>query len=160
MKNEHITHILDEFPLDILNESDLTTIKTHITNCENCRESFKAANVSSVLLKIRARETFEPPPFFETRLMAAWRDGQVKSVAAFWRWWQASSAVVSVMVITVVLLLLATILAPTMPNKMSEQASVLDDYSTDNVILDESNLHAELTTNQALQIIYEQQKLK
>lgn len=159
MKNEHITHILDEFSLDSLNESDLTIIKTHIAHCENCRESFKAANVSAVLLKMAVAETFVPPPFFETRLMAAWRDRQIKSVEAFRRWWQASNAVVSAMIITVAVLLLITLVAPTMPNQMSEQASTVDSYSTDNVILN-MDLHAELTTNQALQIIYEQQKLK
>lgn len=160
MINKHITHILDEFAFDALNQIELATIETHVAECESCRLSFEAAKVSFVLLKTRSTETCSPSPFFETRLMARWRETQVKSTTAFWRWWQASNAVVSAIIVVVAALLIITLIAPKTSTNAAEQASLLENYSTEKVILNETDSSAQLTANQALQIIYEQQKSK
>jgi predicted anti-sigma-YlaC factor YlaD len=160
MKNEHIINILNEHALDKLDQVDLATIKMHVAHCKNCRDSFKAAQISSMLLKTVANETFEPSPFFETKLMAVWREKQAKSVAAFWRWWQASNAVVGAMIFAVAALLFVSLLAPNVPSNQPEQASVLDNYSIEEIIFNQNYSTADLTNGQTLQIIYEQQNSK
>lgn len=160
MKNEHIISLLDESAFAQLSERDLTIIKSHVADCENCRRSYQAASVSAVLLKIGATQICEPSPFFETKLLAAWREKQIKSAAAFWRWWQASSTVVSVMIITVATLAVITLFAPNAPLNVPAQISLIEDYSTEKVIFGDTGLNSQLTTNQALEIIYDQQKSK
>ena len=158
MKNGHITDILNKRALGKLDKTDLAIIENHVAHCDGCLQSYQAAQISSALLKVGAAETFMPPQFFETKLMAAWREKQAKSVAAFWRWWQASNVVVAAMIVTVAALLFITLLTPKNQFNQPEQASVLDNYSTDEVIFDQNDSTVELTNGQTLQIIYEQQK--
>lgn len=158
MKNEHITDILNKRSFDSFSENDLAAINTHVVGCESCQVSFKAAQISAVLIKTRAAETIAPSPFFESKLMAAWREKQVKSAAAFWRWWQASNAVVAAMILTVAVLLLITLLTPKNALDQPEQALILNNYSTEDFIFNKSDSNVELTNGQTLQIIYEQQK--
>ncbi len=158
MKNEHITDILNRHAFNRLSENDLTMIESHVAHCRNCLKAYQAAQISSTLLKAGVAESLAPTPFFETKLMAAWREKQVTSVAAFWRWWQASNAVVAAMIFTVAALLIMSLIAPKASFNQPEQAAVFDSYSTDEVIFDRNDSTAELTNGQTLQIIYEQQK--
>ena len=156
MKSNHITDILDSADLNNLSQSDSAQIQSHTADCGNCRRAYQAARVSSVLLRAHAAETFEPSPFFQTKVMAALREMQAANpVASFWRWWQASSLVVAAMLIAVVGLVVLTLFAPNTLNESQERATAWDDYSTETVILNQEKSSRELTTTQALQIIYD-----
>lgn len=155
MKDEHIIQILDNTGFGDLSENEMAIIQTHTTQCENCSQRFEAAKISSILLKTHAAQTFEPSPFFQTKVLAALREQQTKSVAAFWRWWQASSAMVSGMLLAVGLLIVLTLFAPNSADTQDQVSALAD--STETIIFNEKDLSGELTNGQALQIIYEQQ---
>lgn len=158
MKSKHITKILDETAFKDLSREQIAEINGHTENCARCRTAFQAARVSSALLENRVAEVFEPSPFFETRVLAALREKQIvaKPIAAFWRWWQASSIVVFPILLVVMTLMALTVFAPQQP----AQATIADDVSTEQIIFPGSEFNRELTTSQALQIIYEQNDSK
>jgi predicted anti-sigma-YlaC factor YlaD len=158
MKSKHITKILDETGFKNLTGAQRVEIQRHAESCGKCRAAFQAAQFSSVLLQSRSAETFEPPPFFETKILAALREKQVLAnpIAAFWRWWQASSVVVFPILLVVITLMALTVFTP----QQSVQATVADDFSADTVIFPSGDLNNELTTAQALQILYDQNDSK
>jgi anti-sigma factor RsiW len=158
MKSKHITKILDETTFANLSAPQRAEINAHASECDKCRKAFQSAELASVLLKNRAVETFEPTPFFETRVLAALREKQIiaNPVAAFWRWWQASSAVVFLMLFSVGVLLALTFLAPQRTIDSQESATIFGDFPTERVIFRQDELRGEITNGQALQIIYEQ----
>lgn len=159
MNDKHITYILDELSPEGLSEIQNAEVQAHVTHCESCLRSFEAWRVSSVLLKARVAETFEPSPFFQTKMMAALREKQAKSVAAFWNWWQASTPVLSAMVVVIVALVVLTLFAPNAPINAQDQAAAFGNFSAETIILNE-DLNAEITAGQTLQIIYEPQEVR
>ncbi|MGH9880630.1 MAG: hypothetical protein ACRD6N_04275, partial [Pyrinomonadaceae bacterium] len=81
MRNEHIIRLIDDVSIASLSESELAAIRSHTAECADCRKAYDAAQVSSLLLKERVVETFEPSPFFQTRVMAMLRERQAASEA-------------------------------------------------------------------------------
>lgn len=158
MKSKHITKILDETPFKDLSRAQINAINDHAESCGDCRRAVQAARVSSALMANRAAEVFEPSPFFETKVLAALREKQIvaKPIAAFWRWWRASSIVVFPILLVVITLMALTIFAP----QQAVQATIADDLAPEQIIFQGSDFNHELTTSQALQIIYEQNNSK
>jgi anti-sigma factor RsiW len=158
MKSKHITKILDEIGFKNLTGAQRTEIRHHVEACGKCRAAFEAAQFSSALLQNRSAETFEPSPFFETKVLAALREKQMLAnpIAAFWRWWRASSVVVFPILLVVITLMALTVFAPQQP----VQATIADDFSADTVIFPSGDSNNELTTAQALQILYDQNDSK
>ena len=159
MKSKHITTILDETPFKDLNREQLAEINSHTENCARCQSAFQASRISSALMKNRSPEVFEPSPFFETKVLAALREKQIvaKPIAAFWRWWQASSVVVFPILLVVITLMALTFFTP----KQQVQATAsTDEFSTEQIIFQGNDFNRELTTSQAMQIIYEQNNSK
>jgi hypothetical protein len=70
--SDHIISLIESAPLASLSPSDLTAIRRHTDDCVNCRQAFDAAQISMLLLRERAAETFEPSPFFHTRVPDSW----------------------------------------------------------------------------------------
>ena len=96
MKDKHIIDVLDNSPILNLSESELGEIQVHVRECVSCREAYEAAKLSAIVLQSRAQATIEPSPFFQTRVMAAWRERQAEeSVPAMWRLWSSAKALVS-----------------------------------------------------------------
>ena len=158
MKSKHITKILDETRFKDLSPVQISEINAHAEECAECGSAFQAARLSSVLFTNRTPEIFEPPPFFETKVLAALREKQAlaKPIAAFWRWWHASSAVVFPILLVVITLMALTIFAPQQP----VQATLADDFAPEQIIFQGNDFNQTLTTAQALQIIYEQNNSK
>ena len=159
MKSKHITKILNETAFKDLSRAEITEINAHAENCAGCRRAFQAARMSSALLENRAAEVFEPSPFFETRVLAALREKQLvaKPIAAFWRWWKASSVVVFPILLVVITLMALTIFAP---QQQLHATAASDDFSTEQIIFQGNDFNQTLTTTQAMQIIYEQNNSK
>lgn len=155
MKKRHIKEILDLFDFNQIPEPDLLAIHNHIAVCDDCRRSFRAAELTSLMLKKAAFETLVPSPFFQAKVLNAWREKQnlPKPVAAFRRWWQASAAPVSMMVLTVVGLIGVSIFAPVSESDDS-QARQSNDYlyTTEAVILNQKS-GSDLSTEQVFRVL-------
>jgi hypothetical protein len=156
MKNEHILDILDEKAFIDLDAAEMSFIKAHAAECAGCFQAFEAARISAVLLKTHAAETFEPSPFFQTRVMANLREKQAKinPFAAIGRLWKASASLVVMMMTMVLALVALTIFAPEFKQVSGAQASSFELESTDMVIMNERLPGREPTNEQVFQIIY------
>jgi len=140
MKTQHIISILEHTPFASLSESDLILIRAHTDLCSDCQPAYQAAQISALLLKERAAETFEPSPFFQTRVLAGLRERQTADEPrAFRRMWRAAGALVSSMAVTVATLAVLSFVVPSTQSTLGPQnmASVSDAYSTEEVILNQ-----------------------
>jgi len=156
MTNQHITHILDNAPLNSLSESELSSIRAHVANCTDCARAFDAARLSDLLLKERADEAasgaLNANPFFETRVLAAWRQQQEQS----WSWsrlWKAAGALVSSMAATTALLAAVTFIVPAEETTPTQTAALMPS-SVEAVMLEDEE---ELTNDRALSAIYDEE---
>jgi hypothetical protein len=113
MRDEHVTDILEGAPLSRLSESDLAAVRAHAARCAECRRAYEAARVSSLLLKEHAALSSEPPPFFQTRVLAALRERREAGEGwSFARLWKATGALVASMAVTVAALAALTFTVP------------------------------------------------
>lgn len=156
MNDMHITHILDERPLVALSETDLASIRAHTGHCVECARAFEAAQLSELLMRERAAETaadtLNANPFFQTRVLAAWREQQ--TTVGGWnlrRLWNATGAVVSSMVVTTAALAVLTFIVPA-EEPTPVQTVAVASASAESVMFDQSE--EEMTNEQALSAIY------
>src|SRR5215217_3770226 len=136
MRDEHIKRLLDEAPLSSLGRAELAAVRAHAETCEECGRAFEAARASSLMLKARAEETFEPSPFFQTRVLAALRE---RRAAEEERWtltrlWKSAGLLVSSMAATTAALAVFTFVAPSETTAAQEVAGT---YTAESVIFDE-----------------------
>ena len=153
MKDKHITEILDRASIAMLSESELNEIRVHALECMSCRDAYEAARLSAVVLKTRAETTFEPSPFFQTRVMAALREQQaVESVPAMLRLWRSAKTLVSTMAVTTAALAVISVMQPSTTTSAPDQtASAFSAYS---VIMDQ-DADDQMSYEQVLSTIYE-----
>ena len=153
MHDKHIQPILDNTPLAALSESELRTIRAHIANCAGCAQAFEAAQLSSLLMKQRASEaaqsTLNANPFFQTRVLAAWREQQERGWS-LGRLWKATGVLVSSMVLTTAALAALTFVVPA---EESPAPTAVASRSAESVMFDQSE--EEITNEQALNAIYD-----
>lgn len=156
MKNEHILDILDEG----LSAENAALIEAHTAICQSCRAAVQASKISSAMFRETSGQFFDPSPFFQAKILNALRENQTlqKPAAAFWRWWQASSALVAVMIVAVFSLIALTVFAPS-ANAGETQAGVANDnpFSTESVLI-QPKTRKDLTTEQTFELIYETKK--
>ena len=158
MRDGHVIEILESGPFDRLAESQLSEVRAHAAGCPGCRRAYEAARVSSVLLRERAASEFEPPPFFQTRVLAALRERQAEQTWALPRLWKAAGALFASMVATVAALGALTFLAPGSPlaadapgvEVVQEQADSFEES-----ILAQGSADEEMTYDQVLSVVYE-----
>src|SRR5438552_1364579 len=133
MMSDHIISLIENAPLASLSPSDLTAIRRHTDDCIDCRRSFEAAQISMLLLRERAAETFEPSSFFRTKVLATLRERQ--TAGGQWAWsrvWRAAGVLASSMVLAVAALVALTFV----PGGQStsgppEMTSSLNSYSAE-----------------------------
>ena len=153
MKDEHITEVLDNAALASLSASELGEIRAHAQNCEACRNALAAAQVSAVMIKERAKVMTEPSPFFQTRVMAAWREQQaVESVPAIVRLWRSSRALVSSMALATVALGALSFVVSAPATTTLDQTTASSAYSAESVIFQDSD--DQLSYDQVINAIY------
>lgn len=153
MRDEHIKKLLDEAPLSSLGQAELAAVRAHVETCDECGRAFEAAQVSSLMLKARTQEVFEPSPFFQTRVLAALRE---RRAAEEERWtlgrlWKSAGLLVSSMAATVAALAVFTFVAPAEPTTAQELAA--ETYSAESVIFDETG-EEQMTYDQVLTSLY------
>ena len=157
MRDEHIKAMLDTTPLDQMSESELAAVRSHADGCEECARALEAARVSSLLLKERAAETFEPSPFFQTRVLAALRERQ--SGVESWslsRLWRTAGVLFSTMAATVAALAALTFVVPQPAATQQEVASAGRAYTAEDVILEQAEQPDEqMSYGQVLTTLYD-----
>ena len=140
MKDKHIVSLLDDKPLTDLSETEISVIRDHTIVCADCRHAFEAAQVSVLLIKERATETFEPSPFFHTKVLARLRERHAANDSWAWqRIWRAAGALASSMAVTVAALAVLTVALP--DNQTStgiETAAAVNSYSAEDLILNDT----------------------
>src|SRR5215218_54343 len=124
MKDQHIIEVIDSVALASLTTVQLDEVKSHARECASCRKAFDAAQLSALVIKQRAQVKMEPSPFFQTRVMAAWREQQSgETVPAFLRLWQSASALVSTMALATIALGALTFVYPEPATALPEQVA-------------------------------------
>ena len=152
MRDEHIKKLLDEATLASLGASELAAVRAHTESCADCRRAFEAAQAASLMLKARASETFEPSPFFQTRVLAALRE---RRAAEEERWtlarlWKSAGLLVSSMAATVAALAVFTFVAP---SETAVAQEVSGTYTAESVIFDDAG-DEQMTYDQVLNSLY------
>ena len=156
MKDKHIINLLETAPLSDLSETDLAEVRAHAGECAGCRQAFEAAQIAMLLLKERVVETFEPSPFFQTRVLATLRERQTASDQWAWsRMWRSAGALASSMVATVAALVVLTFVIPGQMSTITPEASALSAYSAEEVILNHRDLDDQISDGQILSTLYE-----
>ena len=154
----HITDILDNKPFAELTERELNTIRAHSTSCSECANAFEAARISSLLLRERISKAAENAananPFFQTRVLAAWREQQAVGVCGFRRLWNATGAIVASMAATTAALAVLMIVAPA-TNTTDQQTASLVPYSAETVVLEQDRGDNQMTNDQVISAIYD-----
>jgi len=153
MKDKHIIEVLDNASIKSLSETQVNEIQAHARECVSCRDAYDAARLSAVVLQGRAQAAIEPSPFFQTRVMAAWREQQaVESVPAIWRLWNSAKVLVSTMAVTTAALAVVSFMAPASTTPLLDQS--LSAYSAESVIMGQSS-DDQMSYEQVLSTIYE-----
>jgi len=159
---DHIKHILDNTPLAALSETDRQAIRAHTASCADCARAFEAARISTLLLNERAGETnanaLNASPFFQTRVLAAWREQQ--ATAGVWnlrRLWNATGGLVSSMAATTAVLAALTFVVPAEESTAMQTAALIPS-SAETVVFDESD--EEITNEDVLSAIYDEEEAR
>jgi anti-sigma-K factor RskA len=155
MRDEHIKRMLEEAPFSSLSEGELERARAHADACADCRRAFDAAQVSSLMLKARAAEAFEPSPFFQTRVLAQLRERRAAEEGwTLARLWKSAGLLVSSMAATVAALAVFTFVAP-QPTTAQDLAAA-GPYTAETLILGESDAGEEqMTDGQVFTTLYE-----
>jgi hypothetical protein len=154
MKDEHIKRLLDEAPLASLGRAELAAVRAHVETCAECGRAFEAARASSLMLRARTQEAFEPSPFFQTRVLAALRERRAAE-EEHWtlaRLWKSAGLLVSSMAVTVAALAVFTFVAPSETTVAQEVASG-GAYSAESVILGDAG-DEQMTYDQVISSLY------
>jgi hypothetical protein len=157
MRDEHIKGMLDATALASLGKAELAAARAHAEGCADCRHAFDAAQAASLMLRARAAETFEPSPFFQTRVLAALRERRAAEEGwTFGRLWKSAGLLVSSMAATVAALAVLTFVAPQEQAGAQELASGAQPYTAEALILDDAEAgDAQMTYDQILTTLYE-----
>ena len=159
MLDSHILRLLEDKPLAGLGADESAAIEIHVALCSECRRAYDAARVSAALLRERAAERAEVPPFFKTRVMATIRERQLSPEGpVLLKMWGAARALVSTIAAAVVILIALTFLGQNGgPQVLSaEAADGVSIYSPEYVLLEEGNADGEsLMYDQVLATMYD-----
>jgi hypothetical protein len=152
MKVEHIIEILDSAPLKSLSAEQLKVVQTHVRDCTSCKSAYQAARVSNLVIKERAQATMEPSPFFQTRVMAAWRERQAtENTPVLSRLWKSAGALVSSMAVTTAALAALNFIVPAPINTSADETATA--YSAESVLLGQA-ADDQMSYDQVLSTIY------
>jgi hypothetical protein len=158
MNDTHITELLDNAPLASLSEAELQTIQAHSVECRDCAQAFAAAQLAAILLQERTSEAAERAlnanPFFQTRVLAAWREQQ--SAGGAWslrRLWNTTGALVASMAATTAMLAVFAFAAPSETTNQVQAAVV--PYSAESVVFDQEQNDNQITNDQVIRAVYD-----
>ena len=158
MKENHVLNLLEERPLGSLSAAELDIVKAHTVACPECLRAYEAAQASLVLLQERASVIVDPPPFFQTKVMAAIREQKLAPKRlGFLSLWQTARPLVASMGALIMMLLVLTFFSdsPQPLTEPSDQAS-MNDSSPEWAVVDSDDApEEEMTYSQALTDLYD-----
>src|ERR1044071_1105192 len=158
MKQNHIIDIIDNQPISALSGSDRAIIQSHIDGCTACQSAYEAALLSAALLKEHADEAEHSAananPFFQTRVLAAWREQQSAGAWSLQRLWNATGAIIASMAATTAALAVLTFVAPG-ADATDQQTALLVPYSAEAVVLEQDRDDNQMTNDQVISAIYD-----
>ena len=155
MRNQHSKTVLEETPVSRLSGEQVATIEAHVAGCGDCRRAYEAARLSQALVRARATESTEAPPFFQTKVMAAIREQRLAAeMPAILRLWKAAGSWVSAMAVILIMMAGMSIFGNGDAPETTEFASL---YSLENVVAG-ANEVADLAIpyDQVLEAVYEE----
>jgi len=156
MKENHIVNLLERRSLGSLSVAELERVKAHTAACPECLLAYQAAQASLLLLQERASVIVEPPPFFQTKVLAAIREQKLSSKRLrFSRLWQTARPLVASMGALVVLLLALTFFNNSEPPTEPSNVASVNDSAPEWVIVDSDDAGDEMTYSQALTVLYD-----
>lgn len=156
MKDRHITGILENTGFKDLTGQELAQIEAHAAQCAECRKAFQAAKISLLMLQNRAAVTVEPPPFFEARVMNAWREKQAhpqSGVSRLRQMWQDSKILVSSLAASALMFAVLSAVAPQAADEISARTPADDYYSAETIVLNRQA--PDLTEEEILFALYD-----
>lgn len=160
MREEHVKDILEGKPLSALTGGELASVREHSARCDGCKRAYMAARLASLLVRERAAAAaeIEPPPFFQTRVLAALRERRGADEPALRRLWRAAGSWVSAMAVTTALLAGLTLTAPgLLPGTGgTEEVAASDPYSEEAVLLAQED--EEFSYERVLETIYQSEE--
>jgi hypothetical protein len=139
MRDNHIITTLEEKSVSRLSEGEIAAIEAHTADCPRCLLAYEAAQTSSSIIRARASETIDVPPFFNTKVMASIKERELSAeLPALERMWRAAGALVSMMAALVVVLICLTIFnyGPNSQPQSTEIASSQNVYSPEYVVFE------------------------
>lgn len=157
MRENHIINLLEGRPLGSLSAAELESVKAHTAACSECLRAYEAAQASLLMLQERASVIVEPPPFFQTKVMAAIREQKLAPKRlGFLNVWRTARPLVASMGALVVMLLALTFFTDNsqLPIEPSDVAS-LNDESVEWVVVESNDAGDEMTYSQALTVLYD-----
>jgi anti-sigma factor RsiW len=156
MKENHIVNLLEERPLGNLSVAELEMVKTHTAACSECLRAYEAAQASLRLLQERASVVVEPPPFFQTKVMAAIREQRLTPKRlGFLNVWQTARPVVASMGAFVAMLLALTLFNTFEPPTEPSDLASVNDSVPEWVVVDSDDVGDEMTYSEALTVLYD-----
>ena len=157
MSNHHIRQLLEERSLTSLSAAELKLIAAHTAVCDECLSAYEAAQIAFAMLQERTAVVVEPPPFFQTRVMAAIRErNQTTNAFGFVRMWQAAKTLLASMAALVVLLMTLTIYTSdaSLPASSDSAISLIADPAELVIYERDSFDEQEITNSQVLSDLY------
>jgi hypothetical protein len=138
-----------------LGGAELEALRAHTELCADCLRAFEAARASSLMLKARAAEAFEPSPFFQTRVLARLRERRAAEEGwTLARLWKSAGLLVTSMAATVAALAVFTFVTP--PEAAPQELAAGGPYTAETLILGESGAGEEQMTDvQVFTTLYE-----
>jgi hypothetical protein len=156
MKENHIVNLLESRSLGSLSIAELETVKAHTAACSECLLAYQAAQASLLLLQERASVIVEPPPFFQTKVMAAIKEQKLAPKRlGFLNVWQTARPVVASMGAFVAMLLALTFFNSSEPPPEPSDLASLNDAAPEWVVVDSDDAADEMTYSQALTVLYD-----
>jgi len=152
---EHIVKLLEERPLASLSKAERDFIEAHVAACSDCFRAYEAAQAALLLLRGRASMVATPPPFFETRVLAAMRSKRTTSKRlGLTQLWETARPLFASMAMSIIMLLAFTFYGErSQPTAPPPDLALVNAESPDWVVLG-SDDDDEMTDTQALEILY------
>jgi hypothetical protein len=156
MKDNHIVHLLESRSVASLSVAELEMVRAHTAGCAECLLAYQAAQASLSLLQQRASVVVEPPPFFQTRVMAAIREQKLAPQRlGFLKLWQTARPVIASMGAFVAMLLALAFFNSFEPPSDPPDLASVNDSAPEWVMVDSDEAEDEMTYNQALTMLYD-----
>lgn len=147
-------NLLDGGAVTRLGRGEISEIEAHARDCDRCRRAYEAALMSAAMLKARSAEAVEPQPFFQTRVMAAVREGR-SDPPALVRLWRSAGALFAAMLMVVVMLSTLSLFAGYDGEDTVESAMAQSESFFEPSVFEDEPADAQMSFTQVLDIVFE-----